>query len=74
VKLGRTLARVRETEAKGADLKELMTEFRDDMLARGAWAIEVSNPVLEDYGRVADYKFGTFGKEAAPMPEETIVI
>lgn len=38
------------------------------MLARGKWAIEVSNPVLEDYGKyAADYKFGTFGKEAVPM-------
>jgi hypothetical protein len=44
------------------------------MIARGAWAIEVSNPVLEDYGRVPNYKFGTFGKEAAPVPEEKITI
>ncbi|KAI8630254.1 hypothetical protein F5Y19DRAFT_464114 [Xylariaceae sp. FL1651] len=74
LKLGKTLARVRDTEAKGSDLEKLMTEFRDDMLERGAWAIKVSNPVLEDYGRVDDYKFGTFGKEAGPMPEETITI
>ena len=40
------------------------------MLVRGKWAIEVSNPVLEDYGRVQNYKFGTFGKEAVPIAED----
>jgi len=51
-----------------------VAEFRDDMLARGKWAIEVSNPVLEDYGKEPNYKFGTFGKEAGPLPEESITI
>jgi hypothetical protein len=65
---------VRDTAARGDDLKQLITEFRDDMLARGKWAIEVSNPVLEDYGRVPDYKFGTFGKEAVPLPGEGVAV
>lgn len=68
------LTRIRDAKAKGAEYTALLTEFRDDMIARGAWAIEVSNPVLEDYGRVANYKFGTFGKEAVPVPEEKITI
>lgn len=67
IKLGQTLAQVKETSAKGPDLERLMAEFRDDMIKRGDWAIEVSNPVLEDYGRVENYVFGTFGKEAVPM-------
>lgn len=68
------LTRIRDAQAKGAEYTALLTEFRDDMIARGNWAIEVSNPVLEDYGRVPNYKFGTFGKEAAPVPEEKITI
>jgi 2-polyprenyl-6-methoxyphenol hydroxylase-like FAD-dependent oxidoreductase len=78
LKFGRTLTRVRDTQAKGEELKALVAEFRDDMLARGKWAIEVSNPVLEDYGRVDNYKFGTFGKEAVPLappaPVESIKV
>lgn len=68
MRLGKTLVQVRDSQATGTEFKALMAEFRDDMLARGKWAIEVSNPVLEDYGKyAADYKFGTFGKEAVPM-------
>lgn len=74
LKFGRLLTIVRDTQATGSELKDLMAEFRDDMLARGAWAIEVSNPVLEDYGRVANYKFGTFGKEAVPMAEKSVAL
>lgn len=74
LKLGQTLTRVQDTQAKGVELNQLVAEFRDDMLARGAWAIEVSNPVLEDYGRVANYKFGTFGKEAVPLEKESITV
>lgn len=44
------------------------------MLNRGAWATEVSNPVLEDYGKYSNYKFGTFGKDAAPMPAKPVVL
>ncbi|KAI0438315.1 hypothetical protein F4803DRAFT_535541 [Xylaria telfairii] len=75
LKLGRTLAQVQETGAKGPEFEKLIAEFRDDMIKRGAWAIEVSNPVLEDYGKHANYKFGTFGKEAVPMsPAEPITV
>ncbi|MCJ1379202.1 hypothetical protein MMC17_002302 [Xylographa soralifera] len=80
VRLGKTLVQVRDSQATGTEFKALMAEFRDDMLARGKWAIEVSNPVLEDYGKyAADYKFGTFGKEAVPMEaipmaERTVVV
>lgn len=59
---------IRDGQATGQELEGLVADFRDDMLARGKWAIEVSNPVLEDYGKyAADYKFGTFGKEAVPI-------
>lgn len=51
-----------------------MSAFNEDMLKRGAWATAVSNPVLEDYGKYSNYKFGTFGKEAAPLAEERISI
>ena len=80
MRLGKTLVQVRDSQATGTEFKALMAEFRDDMLARGKWAIEVSNPVLEDYGKYgADYKFGTFGKEAVPieaipMAEKTVVV
>ncbi|ORY56607.1 uncharacterized protein BCR38DRAFT_414361 [Pseudomassariella vexata] len=74
LKFGRTLTRVRDTQSKVEELKKLLTEFRDDMLVRGDWAIEVSNPVLEDYGRYSNYKFGTFGKDAVPMAKENIAI
>lgn len=68
MKLGKTLVKIRDQQAQSEEMERLMTDFRDDMLARGKWAIEVSNPVLEDYGKyAADYKFGTFGKEAAPI-------
>lgn len=76
-KLGKTLVQIRDQSATGEQLESLVAEFRDDMLARGKWAIEVSNPVLEDYGKyAADYKFGTFGKEAVPieaLPLEEVV-
>lgn len=72
LKLGRLLTQIRDTKAVGAELEDLMTEMRDDMLRRGAWAIKVSNPVLEDYGRVANYRFGTFGKEAVIMADNNI--
>lgn len=68
MKLAKTLGTIRDEKAEGQARKVLIEEFRDDMLARGKWAIEVSNPVLEDYGKyAADYKFGTFGKEAVPI-------
>ncbi|KAI9727719.1 MAG: hypothetical protein M1828_005947 [Chrysothrix sp. TS-e1954] len=67
LRLGRTIKRIRDQQATGEEYDTLMTEFRDDMLARGKWAIEVSNPVLEDYGKYANYPFFTFGKEAVPI-------
>lgn len=74
MKLGEVLVRVRDTGAKGTEYESLVAEFNKDMLERGAWASEVSNPVLEDYGKYADYKFGTFGKEAAPLAEERVSV
>lgn len=74
LKLGNLLAQVRDTQVKGAEYEKLVAEFNEDMLKRGAWAIEVSNPVLEDYGKYSNYKFGTFGKDAGPLAEERIVL
>lgn len=80
MRLGITLVQIRGSQATGKEFEALMAEFRDDMLARGKWAIEVSNPVLEDYGKyAADYKFGTLGKEAVPieaipMAEKTVIV
>lgn len=68
LRLGRTIVKIRDQQATGKEYEALMTEFRDDMLARGKWAIKVSNPVLEDYRKyTTNYKFHTFGKEAVPF-------
>ncbi|KAI0459062.1 hypothetical protein F5B21DRAFT_499691 [Xylaria acuta] len=52
-----------------SNLEKLMTKVRDDMLPREASAIEVSDPVLEDYGQVADPNHSVV--EAIRSPEAT---
>jgi hypothetical protein len=73
-RLGRTIARIRDEQARGDQLEKIMAEYRDDMLKRAAKAIRVSNPVLEEQARDPNYKFVTCGKEVAPLPVENIVI
>lgn len=69
LKLGRALTHIRDTQARGSEFINIVTEYRDDMLARGKTAIEKANGVLADYGKYADFKFFTFGKEAVPLAE-----
>ncbi|KAI3330873.1 putative monooxygenase [Ustulina deusta] len=72
--LGRTLMRIRDTCAKGADLEKLMVACRDDMLDRAAKLIRLSNPVIGDYARDPNYKLVVCGKEVAPLPNEVIIV
>lgn len=74
VTLGRTITRIRDTQARGSDFEKMMGEFRDDMLSRGARAIRVSNPVLEEHTEKANREWITCSKVAAPLPKETITI
>lgn len=63
---------MRDTQASGDQLKDLVSGFNADMLVRGKLASSVSNGVLEAYGEEA--KFITFGREAGPMPPKPIVL
>lgn len=74
VTLGRTITRIRDTQARGPDFEKMMGEFRDDMLSRGARAIRVSNPVLEQHTENSNREWVTCSKVAAPLPKETITI
>lgn len=51
-----------------------MGEFRDDMLSRGARAIRVSNPVLEEHNEKPNREWVTCSKVATALPKETITI
>ncbi|KAK7181153.1 early conidial development-2 [Paraphaeosphaeria sporulosa] len=51
-------------------LKDLVSGFNADMIARGKAASSVSNGVLEAYGDEA--KFITFGREAGLMPPKPV--
>lgn len=72
--LGAVLVRARDMQASGEALKDLVSAFNEDMIARGKWASKVSNSVLEDYGKEPDYRFGTFGKDATPMAPKVVVL
>lgn len=74
VTLGRTIARIRVTQARGSDFEKMMSEFRDDMLTRGARAIRVSNPVLEEHNEKPNKEWVTCSKVAITLPKETITI
>jgi hypothetical protein len=74
VTLGRTITRIRDTQASGADFEKMMGDFRDDMLGRGARAIRVSNPVLEEHSENPNREWITCSKVAVPLPKETITI
>lgn len=71
-KLSEVLKRARDMQASGEALKDLVSAFNVDMLARGKSATKASNSVLEAYGEGA--KFVTFGREAAPMPPKAVVL
>lgn len=71
-RLSDVLTRVRDTQASGEALQDLVSAFNIDMLARGKAASTVSNSVLEAYGEEA--KFVTFGREAGPMPPKPVVL
>ena len=69
----RTLARIRDTQATGAEFESIMTEFRDLMTSRASKSIRVSNPVLQEQAKDKEsYKFVTCGKEVVPLPKEDI--
>ena len=74
VTLGRTITRIRDTQAKGPDFEKMMGDFRDDMITRGARAIRVSNPVLEEHTEKPNREWITCSKVAVPLPKETITI
>ncbi|KAI5927667.1 putative monooxygenase [Camillea tinctor] len=74
LRLGDVITRIKETQAQGPEYKQLIAEYRDDMLKRSAKSIKVSNPVLEQQARDPNYKWVTCGKEVAPLPEESITI
>lgn len=74
VTLGRTITRIRDTQARGSDFEKMMGDFRDDMLSRGARAIRVSNPVLEEHTEKSNKEWITCSKVTAPLPKETITI
>lgn len=74
VTLGRALTRIRDTQARGSDFGKIMGDFRDDMISRGARAIRVSNPVLEEHGDKPNREWVTCSKVAVPLPKETITI
>ncbi|KAI1277390.1 putative monooxygenase [Xylaria sp. FL0933] len=71
--LGRTLTRIRDTGAKDADLEKLMAAFRDGMLGRAVELSRISNAAIGEYAR-NNYKLYTCGKEAEPLPKESIVL
>ncbi|KAF9879487.1 hypothetical protein CkaCkLH20_03030 [Colletotrichum karsti] len=74
LRLGRAIASIRDAGGADADVIKYITEYRDDMLARGAKAISVSNPVLEQHAKDANYEFWTCGKKISPLPKEKIVV
>ncbi|KAK2605582.1 hypothetical protein N8I77_008411 [Diaporthe amygdali] len=74
VTLGRTITRIRDTQARGSDFENMMGDFRDDMLSRGARAIRVSNPVLEEHTEKPNREWVTCSKVAVTLPKETITI
>ncbi|KAH8895366.1 putative monooxygenase [Thozetella sp. PMI_491] len=74
VNLARTVVRIREKQASGLEFEQIMTEFRDDMLMRGARSSKASNPVLEDQAHDPNRKWITCSKEAVSLPKETIAI
>lgn len=74
VTLGRTITRIRDTQAREPDFERIMGDFRDDMLSRGARAIRVSNPVLEEHTENPNREWVTCSKVAIPLPDETITI
>lgn len=74
VTLGRTITRIRDTQARGSDFKNMMGGFRDDMLSRGARAIRVSNPVLEEHTEKSNREWVTCSKVAVSLPKETITV
>lgn len=74
VTLGRTITRIRDAQARGSDFEKMMGDFRDDMLNRGARAIRVSNPVLEEHTEDSNREWVTCSKVAVPLSKETITI
>jgi 2-polyprenyl-6-methoxyphenol hydroxylase-like FAD-dependent oxidoreductase len=71
-RLSDVLKRARDMQASGDALKDLVSAFNADMIARGKAASAVSNSVLEAYGEEA--KFITFGREAGLMPPKPVVL
>ena len=71
-KLSEVFKRARDMQASGEALKDLVSAFNVDMIARGRSASKLSNSVLEAYGEEA--KFITFGREAGPMPPKAVVL
>ena len=63
---------MKDEQVSGEALKDLVSAFNTDMIARGKAASAVSNTVLEAYGDEA--KFITFGREAGPMPPKPVVL
>ena len=59
---------MRDTQASGDQLKDLVSGFNADMLARGRLASSLSNGVLEAYGEE------TFGREAGLLPPKPVVL
>ncbi|KAK1489737.1 early conidial development-2 [Colletotrichum cuscutae] len=74
LRLGDAITSIHNAGGQGPDVVKYIGEYRDDMIARGARAISVSNPVLEDHSKDAEYEFYTCGKKVLPLSEETITI
>ncbi|KXH43094.1 early conidial development-2 [Colletotrichum simmondsii] len=74
LRLGDAITSIRNAGGQVPDVVRYIGKYRDDMIARGARAISVSNPVLEDHSKDAGYEFYTCGKKVLPLPEETITI
>ncbi|KAK2735155.1 FAD binding domain protein [Colletotrichum kahawae] len=74
LRLGRAITSIRDAGGKSEDVTRFITEYRDDMITRGAKAIRVSNPVLEDHAKDAKYEFYTCGKKVLPLAKEYVTI
>ncbi|KAF4880015.1 putative FAD-dependent monooxygenase [Colletotrichum siamense] len=74
LRLGRAITSIRDAGGKTEDVVRFITEYREDMITRGAKAIRVSNPVLEDHAKDAKYEFYTCGKKVLPLAKESVTI
>ncbi|KAI8303595.1 putative FAD-dependent monooxygenase [Colletotrichum sp. SAR11_59] len=74
LRLGGAIIRIRDAGGKSEDVVKFIAEYRDDMITRGAKAIRVSNPVLEDHAKDAKYEFYTCGKKVLPLAKESVTI